>query len=108
MRDVLYAGDCAEAVMRSLEATQLRTEVFNIGSGEALTVGSAVSAILAASGYRPSDIVFEKNAPVTVGYRVLDCAKAAQSLGWRARHSAKDGIEKTVQWWHEHKGWWKR
>ena len=32
--------------------------------------------------------------------------KAERLLGWRARTSFEEGLERTVSWYAEHRAWW--
>lgn len=107
-RDVLYSEDFAEAVGRMLAAGDVRFDVFNIGSGEKTTVAEVVDFSLKYSSHNPSEVVYSKDKPATIKLRALDCGKARRTLGWRPRHTAEEGIAKTVRWWNDHKDRWTR
>ena len=107
-RDVLYSEDFAEAIQRMLVAGDIRFDVFNIGSGKTTTVAEVVDLALKYSGHQPSNLVYLKDKPTSVRFRALDCGKAHQALGWYPRHTAEQGIAKTLQWWTGYKERWTR
>jgi dTDP-glucose 4,6-dehydratase len=37
----------------------------------------------------------------------IDASKLERELGWRAQQNFETGIEKTVRWYIEQKGWWR-
>lgn len=107
-RDILYADDFGKAVVCMLEATEVRFDVFNIGSGRITTVQQVADLALGFSGHRPSRIMYDDAAPGTITYRLLDCAKALNVLGWAPQISSEDGIRRTVEWWRTNRESWQR
>jgi dTDP-glucose 4,6-dehydratase len=45
--------------------------------------------------------------PGQVDRHIGSTDKAEQLLGWRARTSFEDGLERTVAWYRENEAWWK-
>ncbi len=107
-RDILYADDFGRAVVAMLEAADVRFDVFNIGSGAAVTVGEVAAMALEAAGHKPAEIVYDSASPTTIGRRVLDCTKAREVLGWKPEVPPAEGIRRTVEWWRANKDTWKR
>ncbi|MBP7216677.1 MAG: NAD(P)-dependent oxidoreductase [Candidatus Omnitrophica bacterium] len=107
-RDVLYAEDFARAITLMLDAKQITCDVFNIGSGSAVSVQEVVSCVLNAAGHVPSRILYDDSKPSTVKFRALDYSKAQDLLGWQPRISLSEGIRRTTQWWIENKEWWNK
>jgi nucleoside-diphosphate-sugar epimerase len=107
-RDILYADDFGRAVVMMLEATNVKFDVFNVGSGEVITVGEVVRLALDAAGHLPSRIVYDSASPTTVTRRVLDCSKAREVLGWAPEVLPAEGIRRTAEWWRANKDTWKR
>lgn len=108
VRDILYAEDFGAAVVAMLEATSIKFDVFNIGSGRKTTVGEVVTWALRHTGHQPSRIVYSDDRPATIGFRALDCDKADRLLGWRAAVGAEEGVRRTVAWWLENRTTWGR
>lgn len=107
-RDILYADDFGRAVVAMLEATNIKFDVFNIGSGRATTVGEVAELALRAAGHRPAEIVYDSASPTTVPHRMLDCTKARDLLGWAPATTPEEGIRRTVAWWRANKDIWQR
>jgi dTDP-glucose 4,6-dehydratase len=38
----------------------------------------------------------------------IDATKIELELGWRANESFETGLEKTVKWFLQNRGWWQR
>ena len=94
-RDYIYVGDVAEACVSAAESDVVG--VFNIGSGTSSSINDVVAALVNSTGtsiepeYLPG-----RDFDVPAIY--LDCAKAAETLNWRATVRLHDGIERTWQW----------
>ncbi len=107
-RDVIYADDFAEAIVKMAACEQDAFEVFNVGSGEPTTVGQIVGWALKAARHEPRVVTYRQDRPTTMRYRALDCSKIRAALDWAPRHTIEEGIRKTTEWWIENKAWWNR
>lgn len=107
-RDVLYADDFADAVVKLIRNNKITYDVFNIGSGVKTSVGDVVKWVLDYTGHRPKDIKYIQDKPTTIKFRALDCSKAERVLGWQPRHTIPEGINKTIQWWAKYKETWSK
>ncbi len=95
-RDFVFIDDVVEALMiAALHSGPVRT--FNIGSGEALSVSSLISAIQHLLG-RKVEIKYLAARPVDVPISVLDTSLAARELGWTPTTSLYDGLKITLDW----------
>lgn len=108
VRDVIYSDDFAEAVVRLLEAAEIKFDVFNVGSGTKTSVGEMVDHALTAAGHVPSQVRWTSNAPGTIAFRGLDCSKIRASLGWVAGRTVREGIRQTTRWWIENRNEWSK
>lgn len=93
-RDFLYVEDAAEAIVLALE-TYNSSQPINIGSGKETSILEVAMAIKEAVGYE-GKLVFDPSKPDGQPRRVLDTTRAKTLLGWEAKTSLKDGIQKTV------------
>ncbi len=85
----------------------LAGEVVNVATGVDISVAEIADAVLAVLG-KPSSLkqrVDER--PGQVARHIGSTEKAARLLGWRARTSFEDGLERTVEWYRENEGWWR-
>ena len=97
-RELLYVGDLADAIVRSLLCEA--SGVLNIGSGHAVTVASLVSYIRQAVGGVPPRAEFTDDTQGATT-RMLD-SQAARSLGlhWQQTPLA-EGLRQTIEWYRE-------
>jgi len=108
VRDVIYADDFADAIVRILNLREVSFDTFNVGSGCPVTVEQVVQTILAATEYRNAQVAYTAKGPTSIRTRVLDCSKIFAAAGWKPVHSLDEGIARTVDWWKHHKETWPR
>ncbi len=89
MREFLYVNDLAEACVFLMESG-IRDGMFNIGTGEDVTIASLAATVMEIVGFR-GDIVFDATKPDGTPRKLLNVERINR-LGWRARTSLKDGI----------------
>jgi dTDP-glucose 4,6-dehydratase len=107
-RDWLFVDDDAEAIEAVIEADvdTVAGEVINVATGVDSPVGEIADLVLAALG-RPSDLkVHIAERPGQVDRHIGSTDKAERLLGWRARTSFEDGLERTIAWYRENQAWW--
>jgi dTDP-glucose 4,6-dehydratase len=108
-RDWLYVGDDAEAIERVVEAPveDLAGEVINVGTGVDIPVGEIADLVLDVLG-KPRDLKVHVDERLgQVDRHIGSTDKAERLLGWRARTSFADGLERTVAWYRENEAWWR-
>ena len=107
-RDWLYVFDDAEAIEAAIAAPleDVAGEVINVATGVDLTVDAIADLVLGMLG-KPADLgsTSTSGRPGRPPHR-LD-VKAERLLGWRARTSFEDGLERTVAWYRENEAWWR-
>jgi GDP-L-fucose synthase len=107
-RDVIYSEDFADAIVTLALAEQIGYDVFNVGSGHAVTVGDVVRVVLDSCNYPNARIQWLRDKPMTIGFRALDCAKLTAQTGWKPAVGVEEGIRRTVRWWQENRDIWTR
>jgi dTDP-glucose 4,6-dehydratase len=108
-RDWLYVGDDAEAIERAVDAplAGLAGEVVNVATGIDISVAEIADLVLAVLG-RPADLRRHlPERPGQVDRHIGSTAKARRLLGWHARTSFEDGLERTIAWYRENEAWWR-
>lgn len=100
-REFLYVEDAAEGIL--LGAEHLETsEPVNLGSGKEISIKALVHFIAEAVGFE-GEIVWDTSKPNGQPRRGLDVSRAKRLFGFEAHTSLRMGIERTVQWYLEHR-----
>jgi len=107
-RDWLYVDDDAEAIEAVIAAPleSVAGEVLNVATGIDISVSEIADTVLAVLG-KPADLkVHVPERPGQVDRHIGSTEKAERLLGWRARTSFEDGLERTVAWYRDNEAWW--
>jgi dTDP-glucose 4,6-dehydratase len=108
-RDWIYVEDDAEGIEALIEADvdKVAGEVINLATGRDVSVVEVADLVLDALG-KPSSLkrhVDER--PGQVDRHIGATEKAERLLGWRARTSFEEGLERTVAWYRDNEAWWR-
>jgi dTDP-glucose 4,6-dehydratase len=108
-RDWLYVDDDAEAIVAAIEAPidDVAGEVINIATGLDISVDAIADSVLDLLGKPRSLKQHIDERPGQVDRHIGSTEKAERLLGWRARTTFEEGLERTVAWYRENGAWWK-
>jgi dTDP-glucose 4,6-dehydratase len=108
-RDWLYVDDDAEAIVAAIEADvdAVAGEVVNVATGVDVSVSDIADLVLDMLGKPGSLKSFVEERPGQVDRHIGSTRKAADLLGWRARTSFAEGLERTVAWYRDNEAWWR-
>jgi len=95
VRDYLYVGDVAGALVRALDHRGDR-RIINIGSGVGRDLNEIVTAIERVIG-RPVERRYTPGRSFDVPVNVLDVSLARAELGWRPTTAFEDGLARTLR-----------
>ncbi len=95
-REFLYAGDCAEAILR---ATMLydSTDPVNIGTGSEITIRALAEKIKKVVGFE-GEIVWDTSKPNGQPRRCLDVSRAKKEFGFVAKADFDTVLRNTYAW----------
>lgn len=96
VRDFIYIGDVADAVVRSINYSG-NFKVFNISSG----VGTSLNMLLSIIGgvlNVPLNIRYGENRIFDVPINILSNQLAVQELGWKPSVPLSEGVRRTAKW----------
>ena len=99
VRDFLYVKDVVRAGLLILEKGE-SMRPYNVGSGEAITVGDIVDAILKATERSPK-VFYDSSKPTTIPFRMVSTHRLENELGFSKEYSFEQGIAETVKWYKE-------
>jgi dTDP-glucose 4,6-dehydratase len=108
-RDWLYVTDDAEAIEAVIEAPidRIAGEVLNVATGIDISVSDIAETVLRVLD-KPAEL--KLHVPERLGQvdrHIGSTEKAERLLGWTARTSFEDGLERTVEWYRDNEVWWR-
>ncbi len=96
-RDFLYVSDCADALM-CIEAKAANPPlIVNIGSGQAVSLGTIAEKVAALS-QKDINIKYDLKKPVGPLSRTADMSRARATLDWQPEVSLDEGLKRTYKW----------
>jgi GDP-L-fucose synthase len=98
MREFLFVDDLAKAVVFALE-NKLPNHLYNIGTGEDLTIKQLAEIIQKIIGHQ-GEIIWDTTKPDGTPRKLLDVSKM-QELGWKHQVDLEQGIQITYEWFLE-------
>lgn len=96
-RSFLYATDFAQGLIDTTEKYPV-ADVLNLGNEREVTIGELVKLIIKISG-KNIKIEFDTSKPIGQPRRNCDIKKAKEKIGFRAKVSLEEGLEKTINWY---------
>jgi nucleoside-diphosphate-sugar epimerase len=103
-RDLLYVEDCADFVVQCGANAGAEGEIVNAGTGQDISV--LALAELCKTGDNFIERVPHDHPQAEIMRLCCDATKAQALLGWRARVSLRDGIERARTWLQENRWAW--
>lgn len=108
-RDWLYVDDDAEAIEAIIAADidAIAGEVLNVATGIDIPVSEIADLVLDTLG-KPRELkVHVEERLGQVDRHIGSTEKAERLVGWTARTSFADGLERTVSWYRDNEAWWR-
>jgi GDP-L-fucose synthase len=94
-REFLHVDDLADALYVLMQ-TYEDPQPINVGAGDEVTIRQLAETMASVVGYSGS-IVFDASKPDGTPRKLLDSSRIL-SLGWRPRHSLREGLAATYGW----------
>jgi GDP-L-fucose synthase len=101
MREFLFVDDMAAAVVFALE-NQLPDYLYNVGTGEDLTINELAATIQRIVGHT-GDVIWDDTKPDGTPRKLMDVSKM-NNIGWKHQVNLEEGIQKTYNWFLENIG----
>ena len=101
LREFLFVDDMAAAVVFALE-NRLPDYLYNIGTGEDLTIKALAEIIQKITGHQGA-IIWDATKPDGTPRKLMDISKMHE-LGWKHKVGLEEGIQMTYNWFVEHEG----
>lgn len=97
-REFLYVEDAAEGILLAAEQYN-HPQPLNLGTGEEIAIKALATMIAAEIGYE-GRIRWDTTKPNGQPRRCLDVSRIKQAIGFQAKHALRDGLRKTIHWYH--------
>ena len=98
-REFLYVEDAAEGLLLAAERYNGNGPV-NLGTGQEISIRDLAQIIAAEVGFTGT-IRWDTTKPNGQPRRCLDVTRAEELFGFKAHHSFREGIARTVKWYQE-------
>ena len=95
MRDMLFVDDCIDAVLRLAVTPEAANDVFNIGSGEIVSISDIARGAIQVS--KRSNVEYtdlEQNIDYSPTAIMADIGKVTETINWRPRVSLSEGLKR--------------
>ncbi len=99
-REFNYAPDLADGFVLAATAPDVEGEVINLGRGEEISMRDVATTILDIMG-KPIEPRFGAlpERPTEIMRMYSDSTKAGERLGWAPKHTLREGLAKTIEWY---------
>jgi len=95
-REFLYVEDAAEGILLAAEHYEGSLPV-NLGTGEEVTIRNLATMIATEAGFT-GQVVWDTTKPNGQPRRCLDVSRTKELFGFQAKHTLREGLKKTMQW----------
>jgi len=106
IRDWIYVLDFCEAIDLILDKGK-SGEIYNVSAGNEHTNIDIVKMVLKIMGKPENTLAFVEDRPGHDIRYSLDSSKLRNKLGWSPKHSLKEALTTTVNWYLNNDWWWR-
>jgi dTDP-L-rhamnose 4-epimerase len=99
-RDFISVHDIVDGLLLCMERPEANYEVFNLGSGRAMTVLEVARLLARLSGKDIEPEITRKFRKGDVRHCFADISKAKRLLGWEPKVDFEDGMKELIGWSH--------
>jgi UDP-glucose 4-epimerase len=100
VRDYVHVEDVADACVKAIEVREHKHHIFNIGSGEGLSLNQLIGLLKEAVGDQ-FEVRYSGGRKIDVPVNILDVRLARDSLGWQPSVSFEKGLRSTLKYLRE-------
>lgn len=101
IREFLYAGDAAEAIIKSIEMPH-DTEPINIGTGIGTSIKELAEVVMEFTEFSGS-LVWDTSKPNGTLRKVLNVNKMKEKLDFYPKYNLRNGLKLTIDWYLKNK-----
>src|SRR4030043_800522 len=107
-RDWIFVEDVARAIALFIQAPieKVRGEVFNLGTGESISVLEIGKKVINIFGMDGKYLSFMEDRFGQVSKHISSTGKAEKAVGFRAKVTFEEGLRETVRWYEQNRDRW--
>jgi len=107
-RDFNYVDDVVEAMLLAIAADKSNGEVFNLGSGEPISVNDIAQKVVEIVGSGRIKLIPypEEKKKIEIGDYYASFTKINQTLGWNPKTPLEEGLRKAVDYYKKYKNFY--
>lgn len=102
LRDFVYIGDVCEAILLAAQ-TYDGSDLINISSGQRTSIRELVDLVAELTGFQ-GRVVWDTTKPDGQMDKGFAVERMKKILGFTPRTSLRGGLQKTIDWFHSHRG----
>lgn len=108
-RDYMHVSDVSTAIDLLIRAPikKIQGQVFNIGSGQEISILEIARRVAKHMNIAESQIHFIKDRPGQVSTFACNYSKIKKLLGWTPKKKLKDGLLETIDWYKNNEDVWR-
>jgi len=109
-RDYMHVDDVTNAIdlLMGAPINKVQGEVFNIGSGQKISIIDIARRVAKYMNIDESQIHFIKDRPGQVSTFACDYSKIKKMLGWIPKKKLNDGLLETIEWYRNNEDVWRQ
>jgi dTDP-L-rhamnose 4-epimerase len=104
MRDFVHVRDICDAFALSMDKPAARNEVFNVGTGNAISINKVAETLAKYINPSIKPIITKKFRPGDVRHCYSDISKISRKLDFKPKYTFDDGMKELVEWVKSQKG----
>lgn len=97
-RDFVHVKDVCQALILSMEKNQAKNNVFNVGTGEPITIMKIAKILAEHINPNLSPIITNKFRFGDIRHCFSDLSKISTKLGYKPKYSFKTGVKELIEW----------
>ncbi len=99
-RDFTYIDDCVQALLLAGHRDAAAGQVFNVGTGESVTILDLAHLIVKLCGGQPAPVLVPER-PFDIKHRRADISRIKTLLGYQPRYTLVQGLGPTIRWYQQ-------
>jgi UDP-glucose 4-epimerase len=99
-REFNYVSDLVDGFVLAGTVPDIEGELINLGGGEEIAIRDVVTTVLDVMGNPiTAEIGALPDRPTEIWRMFCDSTKARELLGWKPKHTLREGLEQTIEWY---------